>query len=149
MGVDCGRRGRAVSGDKAQVIPIPHKLPGWCEEAEAALADALDGDGAELARQVNEGRAELIRWKTNQGDCWMIHRIDELTDQPPELLLCCIQGRGAREVLPVVIAAAARQGCAGVRFLSGRRGASRFARQWGFIETARMYYLPLNQDCTP
>jgi hypothetical protein len=127
------------------MTPIPHKLSGWCEEAGAALADALEGDEAELARQVDAGQAELMRWETRDGDCWMIHRIDTLTDQPPELLLCCIQGRGARHVLPVVIDAARRQGIAGVRFLSGRRGAARFARRWGFTETARMYYLPLDQ----
>jgi hypothetical protein len=125
--------------------PTPHKFTRWPPGADAALRDALDGDGAELARQVNAGHAELIRWETSRGACWTVHRIERLADQPGELVLCCIQGRGAREVLPVLLAAAGAQGLAGARFLSARKGAERFARKWGFREVARMFYLPLRE----
>jgi len=125
------------------MAPVPHKLPAWTDAAAHALRDALDGDAAELARQVDAGIAELYRWDTAAGPCWLLHRVDHLADQRPELVLCCIQGRGAGEVMPLVLDAAARQGLAGVRFQSARRGAARFARRWGFAPVATLFYRAL------
>lgn len=119
----------------AQKLVI-EKLPRWTAEAEQGLGASLGEDAAELARQVNAGRAEL--WRIN-GDTYMVTRVHR-TASANELVVCCLAGHGLREIVPVVLATARRDGRRGVRCHIKRPGMARLLAPFGFAERERVLY---------
>lgn len=89
------------------------KVPTWCPEADAGLALTLFEDRGSIVDGVCSGRLEL--WKLNAGAAWMVTRIDA-----GELIVCCVQGSGLREIARLVYRIARDNHLRSVRFFTER-----------------------------
>lgn len=116
------------------------KIPQWNEEAERGLRDTLRDDGPELARQVNEGIAELY---LIDGETYMLTRVDAVEGGPRELVVCCMQGRNVRQITPWIIDLAAANGIDSIRYHTQRPALQRMVAKFGFRELERVYRLEL------
>lgn len=93
----------------------------WSIEAEAALIVSM-GEGSEiLANQVKKGIAELWHFENDDSvDIWAIVRRER-----KELVVCCLEGIGSREVVPLIEKAAKRAGCETIRAHTKRKALNR------------------------
>lgn len=97
------------------------KKCGWSVEAEAALVVSMGEDADILAGQVRAGIAELWHFERDESvDIWAIVRREF-----NELVVCCLEGIGAREVVPLIEQAAKRAGCKTVRAHTKRKALNR------------------------
>lgn len=103
---------------------------GWCIDAEAALIVSMGEDAEELANQVKSGIAEC--WHFEQGenvDIWSIVRREK-----NELVVCCLEGIGAKIIVPLIEQAAKNAGCKSVRSHIKRLGLSRMFKDYQLDE---------------
>lgn len=89
------------------------KVQQWCPEADDGLGLTLREDRATIVDGVNSGRLEL--WRLNAGAAWMVTRIDA-----GELIVCCVQGSGLRELARLVYRIAKDNQLRAVRFFTER-----------------------------
>lgn len=113
----------------------------WSPLAERALRYALGGYEAEFRRQVVAGHARL--WSVNNGEAWIITRTEIVAGHAPELVVCCLAGRGLHDIAPAIIEGARLSGCATIRFHTARKGLGRMARRYGFRRIESVYQLDL------
>lgn len=97
----------------------------WTPEAEAGLVDVLGRHRAGVIADVQAGLAELYR--IDEGRTWLVTRLEG-----DELVICCMQGRGARELMPYLLQAAQRADCLSVRFHTERPALKRLLAPYGF-----------------
>lgn len=116
------------------------KLPQWSARAEAGLSETLRGEEAEIARQVNEGIAELFEF---ENDTFMVTRIEAGETLPSELVVMCLQGQGLNRIAPWTINLARANDMASIRVHTQRLGLGRALRRYGFRELERVYRLDL------
>lgn len=105
------------------------KLP-WSIDAEVNLIVSMGEDAEELANQVKNGIAEL--WHFEQGekiDIWTIVRREK-----NQLVVCCIEGIGSREVVPLIEKSSKQAGCDSLRVHITRPGLSRMFPKWELKE---------------
>lgn len=99
---------------------------GWGVDAEAALIVSMGEDAEILANQVKAGIAEC--WHFEQGetvDIWAIVRREY-----DELVVCCLEGIGARSVVPLIEQAAKKAGCVTLRAHTKRPALARMFKDW-------------------
>lgn len=94
----------------------------WSERAEAGLAKTLAESRESIVAGVNAGRLEL--WEVNGGEAWVVTCCDTEAN-PPELAVCCVQGRGLVELSNVFVDLARKTGCRRVRWFTERRAMQR------------------------
>ena len=124
-----------------KIIHYPH----WVAEAEVGLALTLRDDRATLRDQVNQGIAQLWQVMTDQGESWLITRV-ELLDDYKELVVCCYQGCDVKTVTPVIYRCAEEQGFDSIRYHTQRKGLNRLVKPLGFTEHEVIYRKPLTTN---
>jgi hypothetical protein len=97
---------------------------GWGADAAAGLRDTLAPDGALIAEEVRDGIADL--WRIDGGAAWLITRAEG-----DELVIVCLQGRGARKIINTVIERARRAGFLSLRAHTKRPGLLRMFEALG------------------
>ncbi len=110
----------------------------WLHNATAGLSHALRGDLPLLKAQVNRGIAQLWEIYSDYGKSWMISRVENLKGQH-ELVICCYQGCDLKNIAPLVVESAKRQGFASIRFHTHRKGLNRLIEDLGFDPYETVY----------
>lgn len=126
LGVDCRNHLRAVFCPMEKVTAT---RKAWSAEAEAGLVVSMWDDHQIIKRLVETNRAECWLFEGAGIDCWSVVRRDGET-----LFLMCIEGTGARQVVPLIERAAKRAGCTKIRAHIKRRGLSRMFPDWELKE---------------
>lgn len=103
---------------------------GWSVEAETALIVSMGEDAEELANQVKAGIAECWHFEQSEKiDIWAIVRREQ-----NELVVCCLEGIGSREIVPLIEQSAKRAGCKKIRSHIKRQGLTRMFPEWQLKE---------------
>lgn len=105
---------------------------GWSETAQAALSISLGGEDEILKDQVLNGVAELWHFLGEGVDIWAIVRREQ-----NELVVCCLEGIGARSVVPLIEQGARAKGCTTIRAHTLRPA---LARMFNGYELAEYVY---------
>lgn len=103
---------------------------GWGVDAEAALIVSMGEDAEILAGQVKDGIAEC--WHFEKGetvDIWSIVRREQ-----NELVVCCLEGIGSKEIVPLIEQAAKQAGCLKLRAHIKRKGLARMFQDFNLKE---------------
>lgn len=87
------------------------------------MQKALGDDFDYLAAEIENDRAEL--WECNGGDAYMITRVEA-----DHLVICCYEGKSARQVVPHLIAAAQEKNLTALRFHSKRPALARLLKDY-------------------
>lgn len=101
----------------------------WNTDAEAGLILSMGDDSEILKQQVISGRAELWHFDGETVDVYTIVR-----REGSELVVCCLEGHGAKAVVPMMQEAAKRAGCKTMRAHTKRLGLSRMFPDWQLKE---------------
>lgn len=102
----------------------------WGVEAEAALVVSMGQDADILAEQVKAGIAECWHFEQAQNvELWAIVRREK-----NELVVCCLEGIGARRVVPLIEQAAKNAGCDAVRAHTKRPALARMFKDYRIKE---------------
>lgn len=102
----------------------------WSTQAECGLIVSMGDDSEILANQVKSGIAEL--WHFEKGetvDIWAIVRREK-----NQLVVCCIEGTGSKEVVPLIEKASKKAGCDSMRVHITRKGLVRMFPNWELKE---------------
>lgn len=101
----------------------------WSVEAEAGLIISVGDDLQIIKSMVEQNRAELWFFEGGSVEVYAVVRRDQ-----KELVLMCVEGKGARQVIPMIEQAARRAGCTSVRAHITRLGLARMFPDWGLKE---------------
>ncbi|MDO0946635.1 hypothetical protein [Chromohalobacter israelensis] len=99
------------------------------------LAPAMGDDADIIVREVDEGRATLLRYDDGSR---IVARLEEYPEQAPELVIVAGAGAGATEKMAALVAMADER-CWTVRFHTKRPALGRMLAGLGFTESERVY----------
>lgn len=103
---------------------------GWSIEAQQNLVVSMGDDSEILAEQVKSGIAELWHFEKGQTvDIWAIVRREK-----NQLVVCCIEGIGSKDVVPLIEKASRNAGCDSMRVHITRQGLARMFPNWELKE---------------
>ncbi|NIC03974.1 hypothetical protein [Billgrantia bachuensis] len=104
-------------------------------EDRAILAPAMDRDAADIEADVAAGRARVLRFADGSRG---VVRLEVTPTGQRELVLVACAGRGYREKVGKVVAAAKARGWR-VRAHTSQNGIARWLEGLGFREVERVY----------
>jgi hypothetical protein len=108
----------------------------WSERADAGLCDTLHGEREQIAADVNAGRLELF--EVNGGEMWLVTCV-----AAGELVICCVQGRGLKQLADVLVSVARRQGLTRIRWFTRRPALRRHLRPLEVKLAGYVYHVDL------
>jgi hypothetical protein len=100
---------------------------GWSEQLKSGLGETLRDDEQIIRQQIDSGRA--IAYCINSGQAWLVIRPDGT-----ELVIMCLKGEGARQIVASVAESAKKQGFKTMRAHTQRRGLLRMFKEFGAVE---------------
>jgi hypothetical protein len=114
----------------------PHNITreGWSDAAAEGLADTFGHDRELIEAGVRGGTLELYSLERDGRRSWMVTRCEG-----GELIVCCYQGEGLRELAPKLFLAAAVRGLKAIRFYTARPGIARMLEAHGFTPEETVY----------
>lgn len=115
----------------------------WSPEAAEHLKEEINPDDDLIRAEVESGAA--ILWHV-VNHCHLITRMDTYEDGTRELVLVAIRGENIAPVMEQIKQAAKIAGIPSIRFHSSRKGAERFAKQWGFVPVETVYRFDNEQE---
>lgn len=101
----------------------------WTYDIARQLMRACGDDIADIADDVMSGRAELFEV---QKKGYVVLRLEQLVNGK-ELVIVAGEGRGLREVMPVLIDIGINNGANSIRLHTQRKGIEKMAGRFGFL----------------
>lgn len=101
----------------------------WSSEVKGALVVSLGEDSEFFKCQVLQGVAECWRFENEEVDIWTIVRRED-----SELVVCCLEGIGARKAVPLIEQAAKKAGCKTIRAHTKRKALARMFNEYELAE---------------
>lgn len=103
------------------------KRVGWSEQLKSGLGETLRDDEQIIKQQIDSG--EALAYCINSGQAWIVLRPEDT-----ELVIMCLKGAGARQIVANVAETAKKQGFKTMRAHTQRRGLVRMFSNMGAVE---------------
>ena len=100
------------------------------------VTQSLQGEEEFFSKEIETGKSQA--WKFKNKNLWMITRSEGV-----ELVICCIEGQGLKDVASGIIEAAKSSGFESIRFHTKRPALGRMLESYGFKEQERIFNMGL------